>query len=301
MKWTAKAQMAQVLSHMPRGRQVHAWMQRHVTKTLPMPEQDFRDRCRIAERHLTSLRQHFGADRLGALTLLEFGAGWDLIVPQVFFGAGVNRQLLFDLHRLCDPPLVRNAAGRLQAAAAGQAISQARPLPAWPGSFDAYLEALGITYNAPADARQTGLAADSIDAVTTSLVLEHVPPDAIASIYREMHRVLRPDGIMCSSIDMSDHFSHSDSTITPWNFLQLPERAWQRVNADLIYQNRLRGFEHLALIADAGFEVLLAEERVNGTRAAFDAVQPAFVAPFNAMSPEQLMPTQVYVVARRAV
>lgn len=303
MNWKLKAALAQVLSRIPAGRALHSYMQRHVTKTLPLPEDDFNDRCRIGFQHADVLRNHFGESAMPTLRLMEFGAGWDLIVPQILFSAGVRHQLLLDLTRLCAPDLVANATSRINTLIAepsrtGSAHAMSR-LPPMDAGFDAYLQRLGITYDAPADASRTGLPDSSIDAATTSLVLEHVPAASISAIYRELFRIVRPDGIVCSSIDMSDHFSHGDPRVTPWNFLTLEESAWQLANADLIYQNRLRGSEQLALLQSAGFAIIRADERINASKEVFDAIRPRFVAPFAQMSAAELIPTQLYVVARR--
>jgi hypothetical protein len=60
---------------------------------------------------------------------------------------------------------------------------------------------------------------------------------------------------------MSDHFSHSDASISPWHFLRFDERTWALVNADMLYQNRLRASAYLDAAREAGFELVEVDRR----------------------------------------
>ncbi|HYW31491.1 MAG TPA: class I SAM-dependent methyltransferase [Gemmatimonas sp.] len=271
-----------------------------------MPDGDFRDRCTIALDHLRVLRAHLGND-LERARLFEFGAGWDLIVPQVFFAAGVRHQQLFDLNRLLQPDLMRDANRRLRDCA--QLVSVTNPslavdmatLPDLAAvEQEAALRRLGIKYVAPADAANTGLASASVDAATNSLVLEHVPPSVIAAIFSELHRIVRPGGVVSSSVDMSDHYSHGDPTVSPWNFLRYPERTWHAMNPPILYQNRLRASEHLALISGAGFRIVDSQRRFVGTPDSFAVARKQAVPPYSSWDDvEDLRATQLHVVAIR--
>src|SRR5439155_13415093 len=117
-------------------------------------------------------------------------------------------------------------------------------------------ERFGINYRAPGDARQTGLPARSLDCVTSSNTLEHIPRDDIRAILRECHRCLRDDGVMSFLIDYQDHYSYFDKKISGLNFLQYSDRTWMLYNPSLHYQNRLRHKDYLALFAETGWEVI---------------------------------------------
>ena len=127
--------------------------------------------------------------------------------------------------------------------------------------LDRYLAGLGITYVAPGDARATGLDDASIDAATSTSVLEHSPPDDIAAILRELRRVLVPGGLCSFAVDYHDHFAGADADIDGLHFLRYSDREWARWNSDLQFQNRLRHLDHRALFEEAGFEIV-AEEAV---------------------------------------
>jgi hypothetical protein len=67
---------------------------------------------------------------------------------------------------------------------------------------------------------------------------------------------VKPNGIVSCAIDMKDHFSYFDRTLSPYNFLKFSDARWRFVNPSLHFQNRLRRSDYLALVAAAGFEVL---------------------------------------------
>jgi SAM-dependent methyltransferase len=267
MKWVMKAAAGHVLSRAPGGRRLHYLMQRYVTRSLPMPMEDFDIRLGIACQHLAHYRRVMGDRPLGEETFLEFGAGWDLTVPLVYRAAGVGRQLLFDLEALAQPDLIAVSRARLQAAIGSSRLpgdcapllDRGRIPPSGPLShaeLDEWLRRLGITYLAPSDARATRLDAGTVDVVTNTATLEHIPERDIALIFREMFRVLRPGGMMSCQVDMSDHFSHGDTTITPWHFLRFGELAWRLIDPPMLYMNRLRASAYATLARAEGFDIV---------------------------------------------
>lgn len=305
MNWRLKAVVGSVLSMVPWGGEAHNWLQRCVTKSLPLPDQDFGYRIKIALQHLSAMRRFIPDRQYSELHHFEFGAGWELAMPLVYASAGIGRQTLYDLHRLVRLDLVFDAARRLNLMNEELRAS----VPGFSGSLEiephceleAVLAGIGVQYFAPADATLTGLESNSVDVVTSSLVLEHVPQASISRIYREMYRILRPGGIMSHSIDMSDHYSHSDKTVSPWNFLTLTERQWRFANPSFLFQNRLRSSEHQQLILDAGFSIVEVSPNFAGTTEEFQRVSHRLQAPYDAWTDhEDLRATQLEVVALKA-
>lgn len=302
MKWRLKARLGRILDRLPAGRAIHAQMQLHVLRSLPLPEQEFRDRCAVAFQHVEAIEKATPQADLSALSFFEFGSGWDLTIPQLFWMCGVEKQCTVDLNRLCRPELVYDARRRLTAIGPELAARFHRPLRRLPelnSSLSAYLSSIGIIYDAPADASNTGAPSQTFDVVTSSLVLEHVPEPVIAAIYGEMFRILRPGAVISGSIDMSDHYSHGDRSISPWNFLTLSDGDWASVNGDLLYQNRLRGAEHVALLEGAGFEIVACVPRIVVSPVPFEQVRQKFSSGYRGLPREVAEPTQLHSVARR--
>jgi len=253
MRWLAKAFLQKSLSALPQAERVNYLLQRHMTHSLPGPEAGFRRRFERALRHVEAYSEHGPERPLGEAVFYEFGAGWDLAVPLSFWSLGVERQVLVDLRPNLRDELVNTSIERLGHVASERGLRS-------PGGPIASLEELeprfGISYLAPRDARATGLPAGSVDFVTSTSTLEHIPEDDLVPLLRECRRLLRPDGAMSSRIDLSDHFSHFDRSVSPYNFLRYSERRWRLLNSDLLHQNRLRRADYLSACERAGLTVV---------------------------------------------
>ncbi len=286
-------------------------VQRYVTRSLPFPDKELLGRFQIGCEHLAAIGRHDPSFDMSRSHFFEFGAGWDLGMGLFLRAAGAGRQTLVDLNRFVRPELVHHALTRLRAFAASPsadfpcagALDLSR-LPASfeadPASVDGALRELGIDYRAPADARRTGLPDCSVDCVTSSLTLEHIPLPEIVTIFRELRRILRPGGLFVSKVDMSDHFSHSDDSLTSWHFLRFGERTWNLINADMLYQNRLRASAFLDAATDVGFELLEADRRypkdVDPDTAPLPPVHPSYTG---YKDRRDLLAHKLYFVARR--
>ena len=118
------------------------------------------------------------------------------------------------------------------------------------------LEKYGIFYKAPADAKCTGLDHGSIDACISTNTLEHIPPKELEKIFSEIYRLLKTGGICSIKIDYSDHYSHTDQSISKLNFLRYSQIEWERFNHSNHYQNRLRHNDFLNLFRSLNFEII---------------------------------------------
>jgi SAM-dependent methyltransferase len=305
MRWYVKAAVAQLMDHLPGGDSLHHFVQRNVTRTLPLPEADFRTRFNIAVEHVRNYLQYGTASPIASATFMEFGAGWDLAIPLTYTAAGVRRQLLYDITPLVQADLVALSVERIRKVAkeSGGLINGDRLPAQGPATQEAlrpWLKEVGIEYHAPGDARFTGEPDDSIDCVTSTTTMEHIPAADISSILQESYRILRPGGIVSCQVDMSDHFSHSDPAITPWHFLRFTERKWSRIAAPMLYHNRLRGSAHVRMVREVGFEVLRAEPTYPGGLDVATAPLPPIHPEYRSYeSREDLLATQIMIVGRK--
>lgn len=252
--WRLKAAIQGVLSHVPGGAAANYRLQT-LTGGLPIPDAKLATAVATARRHLDAAGEHLGTD-LEDASFFEFGAGWDLHVPVAMHALGAGRQTVIDLNPLAREELVRDVCDRLRPHLPEGARE---PVADHGRTFAELLGAMRITYQAPADARQTDLSDASVDVVTSTNTLEHIPAPDIARILREMRRILRPGGVLSAFIDYQDHYSYFDGNITVYNYLRYTDRQWRWFNNDLHHQNRLRHDDHLRLITDAGFQVIAVE------------------------------------------
>lgn len=241
MRWVAKALTQQALSRLPHGERLNYFLQRRVLHSLPASDDVFRQKVTRALGHFDAFLE-FGPRRpLDEAVFYEFGAGWDLIVPLLYYKHGVRRQILVDIRPSVRMDLVADSARRL-------GLPKPRDLAE-----------LGIEYVAPCDARDTGLPAASIDVISSTDTCEHIPPGDLRRIFAECRRLLKPDGVFSCRVDMQDHYSYFDPSVSRYNFLRFSERTWGLVNSPIHFQNRLRRSDYLALLDEAGLDVV--EER----------------------------------------
>jgi SAM-dependent methyltransferase len=215
---------------------------------------------------------------------------------------GVDRQIVVDREENARLDLVNDALTRLNARRGGFERSLGVSLRALGDELASLADLekrLGIRYLAPRDARNTGLPAGSVDFVSSTSTLEHVPEPDILAILIECRRLLRPGGIISCRVDMRDHHAYFDDSVSPHNFLKFSARTWRLINSSLNHQNRLRHPDYLRLFKQAGFEILV-EKTVAPTDAQLAKLRRMAVAEEfrGRYSLEELGAKSLYVVAR---
>jgi SAM-dependent methyltransferase len=250
MKWRVKALAQGALSHVPAGEQLNRLVERCLGRGLT--DAYLAEVVETAREHLRIVEQYGLAGE--TLRAFEFGAGRHLLKLLLLSLYGWNHQLAFDLRPLANVQLVNEALAGLRERPTilGKTTKDPRPIESL---ADLQLH-YGISYSAPADARATGLADASIDVVSSTDVLEHIPPVDLRAILRESYRILAPGGIAIHTVNCMDHFASFDQSISIYNFLQFSEAEWRKYNSLIHFQNRMRHREYVELFAEVGFEVL---------------------------------------------
>ncbi len=164
------------------------------------------------------------------------------------------------------------------------------------------LERANIRYFAPADAASTGLPPASVDIVYSVAVFEHIGGAALRDILSETARILTTDGLTVHIIDLSDHFSHTDGSITTVNFLRYSDAAWDFIAGNsFAYCNRLRASEYASLFQASELEMLSWDAASDGK--ALEALKTGRIKinpRFGSYTFEDLASVSVEVVARAA-
>jgi SAM-dependent methyltransferase len=260
VNWLLKAAVQKGISALPNAEAVNYVFQRRVTRSLPIGGAGVRHKFGRAVAHFRVFDEHGPARPPAEAAFYEFGAGWDLAVPLAYAALGVGRQVLVDIRPNVRLELVNStlaSLARQHDALAADAGRELRDLgPPDVASADELEERFGIAYLAPRDARATGLSAASIDFVSSTNTLEHVPERDIVPILRECARLLRADGVMSFRIDMQDHASYADPRVSPYHFLRFSDRAWRLLTSGLGYQNRLRLPDYRRVFHAAGLETI---------------------------------------------
>lgn len=216
-----------------------------------------------------------GAEPTGK-TFFEVGTGRMLSVPIAFWLMGASRTITVDLNRYLRTELVLES---LKAIAArrdhllelfGDRLDASRfdrlvCLSAMQSlTIEELLAETGIEYHAPSDAANINLPDGAIDFHTSFTVFEHIPRRSIHAILVEAKRLLSDEGRMVHGVDYSDHFAHSDSSISAINFLRFDQRKWDLLSGNrYMYMNRLRHADYLEIINDCGFTVIHEESMID--------------------------------------
>ncbi len=304
MHWQIKAALMDLFSVCPGGDRLRYWVQRNITKSLPRNERDFREKLGHAKSHLEAL-SGYANKAVSESQFYEFGTGWDLAIPFCLYALGVKSQILADISELARVELIDNTVEKLNRLNGEVSATHrdARPIPEKErGAWIPFLERqYGIRYVAPCDARSTGLQAESVDCITSTDTLEHIPEVDIRLILRECRRILRKDGVLSFVIDYQDHYWYCDRRITPYNFLRYSADSWRWLNPPFHFQNRLRHKDYIRLAEEQGFVVV--EDKHNPVLAEdlADLEKVDVAPPFKERYlPEELAIRRAHLVLRRA-
>lgn len=304
MRWQVKAAALAVLSHAPGGRAMYTRIQ--AARAARADDAD-----EMLDRALELLRlyrEHTG--HLPSGDCLELGTGWKPFVPILLRVAGARHVITLDANpwlslatALATTRAVAERAERLSSEL-GTASTTIRDWLARAGgaaTLDQWLTTTGIDYRPVPDSRRTGLDDDSIDAVFSSNVLEHVESSVLEGLHRETYRLLRPGGLAVHRFNPQDHFSSIDRRITGANFLKYSPEAWRWLGSGLSYHNRLRCVQHLDLIRSAGLRIAMSRTRSDARAAAAIESGALRVHPdFHGLTSVELSDAYMWVIAGRS-
>jgi hypothetical protein len=281
--WQLKAGVQGAISVLPWRTRLNHLLQARVTGNVRLTPRRFESKVAQARRHL----QHHAAARPGApipRTALELGTGRHPVVPIALALSGVERIVSVDIDPLTNGDRVREALGLFASQLEGYRLAGILP-EAQPDRARRLLdEARGLTSADPrtllaplgieiqvTDARRTGLAPASVDFFVSNNTLEHIPAETLRALMAEFRRLAAPGAVMDHFIDMRDHYSSFDRSISRLNYLRYPEPVWRLFNNRLHYQNRLRISDYRAIFEAAGFAIV-AEKPTRGKPHEFDGL-----------------------------
>jgi hypothetical protein len=181
--WMLKAAVQGTLSLLPQPQRWNRLLQRHVTRSLHLPDDRFLAKWSQGERHVQHVRRYV-PERANNFTALELGTGWFPVIPVGLALAGASTVYTVDMYDLTDhartvQTLERFAAmlesGQLELADT-HAIARIRDLIARARGMSGHelLAALGIRAII-GDARKLELDGASLDLICSNNTLEHIP------------------------------------------------------------------------------------------------------------------------------
>jgi len=139
----------------------------------------------------------------------------------------------------------------------------------------------------------------SVDVCMSMGRLEHFTEDELRFIFREMRRILRPNGIGSHIVDHRDHFWHFDKSIHCFHHLTFSDAKWASIAEGKLYRNRLMETDYARLFEAAGFEVLSRTHELH--RADATNVDPhTFWGPYANLTVDDLTAAVTHFVVRAA-
>jgi hypothetical protein len=241
MYWKFKALAFLVLDILPAGDSAHRWVQRRLTGTA------HRDMSGENNRYQTVFLRHLNEFKkcgkpIEDISYLEFGAGYDLAANIYYYCMGIERQALVDIVPIMQPTQVERMVHWYQA----------NPPPGAVRTPLSDLAKMGIEYKAPMRLQDIR---GRFDVISTIDTMEHIPAPEVPEIARCCKALLNDDGVCVMSIDYTDHYSHADSAITPYNFLRYSPAGWRVYNSSRHYQSRSRHTTYREAFASASLTV----------------------------------------------
>ncbi len=242
---------------------------------------------------------------------LEVGTGHLAIVPMGFFFMGAESVTTVDLNRRLDLGLSRKMfkwisnhraiVQQLYSPYVSHSDLQERLDMVQHGTENPleFFKESRISYLAPADASATGLEAKSFDYHISVTTLEHILPEVVCAVLVEARRLLNRSGLAIHIVDPSDHFQHTDHSITTINFLKFEESEWQALACNrFAYCNRLRASDYEEIFEVSDFETVRIEKEID--REALSALEAGFAVarPFRKYENQDLAVKTLIVALR---
>lgn len=204
--------------------------------------------------------------------VFEVGTGRRINIPLVFWLVGIERIITVDSNKYLKKELIKKDINYIK-----ENQNEIRDLfknlnlnndrfqklielskTSW--TINDLLQLCNIEYTAPGDAANVAIANDFIDFHVSYTVFEHIPLNGLSSILHEGNRIIKKNGLFIHAIDLSDHFSYSDKSITSVNMLRFNDKEWNRyVKNNYMYINRLRIDDFINLFQSLKQNILLIE------------------------------------------
>ncbi|MDR2407784.1 MAG: class I SAM-dependent methyltransferase [Bacteroidales bacterium] len=237
-------------------------------------------RFQSALRYRNTFEQ-YGSKKIEDAVCFEFGVGREMFISLCMGAWGFHKIYAVDIRPEIRPNLMNPAAKRVQEKI-GYPTGNL-PIFDHKNCRQLLSERYHIKYNAPADARKTGLPDNSVDYVYANAVLEHIPWLTLHEILKECYRVLTPNGIAAFDVSYWDH-TWDGKSISPYHFLQFSEKQWKKYTHCDGGHNRKPHTEYKKLFNGSGFSIL-SETKISP----FDTNYPVLQKAIGFPSSEQLI------------
>lgn len=258
MNYKLKIKIQNIISSLPKSQSINFILQKYVTKSLPIPFDEFKQKIDTVKTHFDNLKK-FGSKPISDSLYYEIGAGYDMVIPISLSLLGFQNMICIDVRKLTFIELLNDSLDKIKLLNDPEiklSESQKKIVFTKNNWLEVFQSEFNIRYIAPSDARKTGMKENLVDYCVTNAVLEHVPVDIMHDLLKETFRIMKKGGIMSNVIDYRDHFAYFDNNINFYNYLTFSKEEWKKLNPDIMHQNRMRHKDYIKIINDIGFEIV---------------------------------------------
>jgi hypothetical protein len=287
--WMLKAMVQNVFSVLPQGHRLYNLLLEYVLRPLPkyhdrlhMLPDEFEHKLRQSQQHIEhylSARAQYGTsnsweltkDGIQGIRVLELGTGWFPVVPVALYLCGASEVWTVDIVSHFKLDKVKYITDLFVRYARDGKLSKILPsvdqsrldtverlISSPDNNGDDLMKKLGI-YRLVADARRIKIRSGTVDLFVSNNVLEHIPREILLGIYHEFARLAANRAVMAHYIDMGDHHSYVDESITRYNYRKYNKHVWWFFNNSINHQNRLCLSDYKELHDTAGWKIVYEE------------------------------------------
>jgi hypothetical protein len=259
VRWYIKAIIQKAIGVLPFATQLNYFFQKNITKRVVLNDWFFDDIITHYLQFKKLLIEHTAIKNYDETTFLELGTGWHPIMPLLFslenakevcsadLNFHVRKENVLRLISFFEKRKVTNFFNenniiineeRWQQLLKIKYELQKLSAPSfikWNELFDS----LNIKFY-EGDAAQLNFDNKKFDICFSVNTLEHIYQPMLQNILSNYVKHTNDKAYHLHVIDMNDHFSHMDTTITKYNYLQFSKEQWKIIDNNLQPQNRLR-------------------------------------------------------------
>lgn len=147
---------------------------------------------------------------------------------------------------------------------------------------------LNIIYVAPYNFEDIEKECSSFSYITSQVVLEHISPTVLDTLFHKTKKWLTPDGFAVHTINFIDHFTNSglfqDKSISEFNFLRYSDKYWNFwAGNSIAYTNRLSHVYYLELAKKHNLNIInfLGENYRKRVELDFQSIHPDVIKKYS--------------------
>lgn len=306
-KWKAKAIVQKTISVLPYKEKLNYLFQKHVSHAIELSDEYWGYKITHARDHLNNYKNYF-TNGLSGKIALELGTGWYPIIPICLFLNHIEKVISIDIQSCMTQSFQIKAISKIIESRKKGELETYLPQineKRWDTLEEILKKSKSLQKEEInkliclepliCDARKTELNEKSIDLICSNNTFEHIDKGILFEILKEFKRLIKNDGVMSHFIDMSDHFSHSDSSITNYNFLKYSEKTWKLIDNSIQPQNRLRFIDYKEMYQN--LMIPISKEIIIGSK--IDQLQQIKVSDnFKRYSESELAISHAYIISK---